>query len=849
MKEKDKTKTTKPTKSKKKKTSVKAVTLWIISVFFVLGVLLVGFMGFILVQNYEIDESQLVMQETSILYDQDGNEATKLFFENREYIEIDKIPKQLQEAFVAIEDQRFYDHGGIDFKAIARALYRDIVARSLVEGGSTITQQLAKNVFLSHEKKLMRKTEEVLIAINLEKEYSKEKILEMYLNYIYFGHGAYGISSAAQVYFDKSVEDLELNEIALLAALPKGPGYYSPFIEGNEERSENRRKVVLNVMYEQGKISKEERDTAIETPLVLNESASHSENPALDTFVDMVLREAQEKYGLSQDDIYTGGYKIYTTLELKAQEAMYEAMRSDSELADELFPASGPDQIVQGSMVILNHSTGGITAAIGGRDYVRKGTNRATADARSPGSTFKPIASYAPALELGWHPYDTLVDEKLSFGGYSPRNYDNKYRGRVTMMDAIRQSYNIPAVWTLNEIGVDKGVESAKKFGIEKLNRELGIALGGSVQTSPLGMAKAFGTFGNHGVMVEPYLIERIVDRNDREVFKHDAEYKQVISAQSSWYMTKMLQRVVQDGTGTRGKLSHDVAAKTGTTQGVFRNGGVTDAWFVGYTPKYVAAVWMGYDRADENHVMQTSGGNHPARVFKYVMDKALEGQEPLRFERPQGVKELEPPVRLDAVQDLQAFLNLSWDMSVSVDIDFTPSEDGRIGYKVYRIDPVTNESQLLAEITKDHLVDGRRWSDTTISLNQPLPSYQLVTYNLETGQEGEPSNIATVQVNPGQFDRENEIEYDEDFADWLKDLLDRFNGGHGNEPGTEPDTDPDTEPGEEGYPPDVPDDPNGGSPPDGSGDGENPAGGNPDHNGTRPEEDEEDVPVDRDNG
>lgn len=825
-------------KTKKKKKNIKIAILSIVSVFFVLGVLLAGFMVFILVQNYQIDETQLVMQETTILYDQAGNEATKLFTENREYVEIDKIPKQLQEAFVAIEDQRFYEHGGIDIRAIGRALYRDILARSAVEGGSTITQQLAKNVFLSHEKKLMRKTEEVLIAINLEKRYTKDEILEMYLNYIYFGHGAHGISAAAQLYFDKEVEELDLSEIALLAALPKGPGYYSPLIEGNEERSEQRRRTVLNVMYDQGKITAEERDEARETPLDLNETVSNSQNPALDTFVDMVIREAQQKYGITQDELYTGGYKIYTTLEMQAQEAMYEAIRSDSELAEELFPAPGPDQIVQGSMVIMDHSTGGITAIMGGRDYVRLGINRATADARSPGSTFKPIAAYAPALEMGWHPYDLLVDEQLSFGGYSPRNYDNTYRGRVTMMDAIRQSYNVPAVWTLNEIGVDKGVQAARDFGIENLNRELGIALGGSVQTSPLAMAKAFGAFGNHGMMMESYVIERIVDRNDREIYKHEAEYNQVISAQSAWYMTKMLQRVVQDGTGTRGSLSHDVAAKTGTTQGVFRNGGVTDAWFVGYTPKYVAAVWMGYDRADENHIMQTSGGNHPARVFKYVMERALEGQTPQRFERPQGVQELEPPVRLNAVQDLSAYLNLSWDLSVSVDLDFTPSEDARVGYKVIRIDALTNESQVIAEITREQLIDGRRWSDTGISLNNPLPSYQVVPFNLETGQEGEASNIVTVQVSPGQLEDGNDIEYDEDFADWLKDLLDHFNNGR------------EREPDEEGNPDESPENPNTENPSDGT-DGEpgNGTGENPndeeDDNAHSPGEDEDHIPVD----
>ncbi|GAA0378865.1 transglycosylase domain-containing protein [Bacillus horti] len=771
-------------KKKKKKINIKVVTLSVIGVFFLVGIVLAAFMGFILVQNYEIDETKLEMMEATILFDQQGNEATKLYTQNREYVSIDQMPQELLDAFVTIEDQRFYEHGGIDFRAIARALYRDIIARSFVEGGSTITQQLAKNVFLSHEKKLLRKTEEVLIAINLEKQYTKDEILEMYLNYIYFGHGAHGISAAAQVYFNKEVEDLNLTEIGLLAALPRGPGLYSPFIEGNEERSEQRRKLVIREMYNQGRISEADRDEALEAPLELTE-VSNSSNPAMDTFIDMVIREAQNRLDVTQDDIFTGGYKIYTTLDMKAQEAMYEAINKDSAASAELFPESSADQIIQGSMVIMDHSTGGVSAVIGGRDYVRTGTNRATANVRSPGSTFKPIAAYAPALEMGWNPYDLIVDEQMSFGNYSPRNYDNVYRGRVTMIDAIRQSYNIPAVWTLNEIGVDRGVQSANDFGIENLNRELGIALGGSVQTSPMGMATAFGVFANEGVKIEPYMIERIVDRNGREVYTNQLNHTQVISAQSAWYMTKMLQRVVQDGTGTRGQLSHDIAAKTGTTQGAFGNGGATDAWFVGYTPKYVAAVWMGYDSVSENHIMQTSGGNHPARVFKYVMDRVLEGQEPLRFQRPEGVSELVPPVRLQPIQDLQAFLNVTWDMEVSVDLDFTPNEDDRVGYRIYRLTPGTEDRQMLAEIGKGELVDGRRWSDTNVSFND-LQNYQVVPYNMDTGQEGDASNVASVQINPGQFEGREGVEYDDDFAEWLQDLIDSFNGGGNNGQGND---------------------------------------------------------------
>jgi penicillin-binding protein 2A len=768
--------------NKNKRKNTKLIVFSIIMTILLSSIVLVGFMGLVLARNYEIDESKLLMWEATTIYDRNNQPVESLFVENRKYIPIQEINPLLPEAFLAVEDQRFYQHQGIDLRAIVRALYKDIIARSKVEGGSTITQQLVKNVFLHNEKKWLRKTEEVLIAIKLERKYTKDQILEMYLNYIYFGHGAHGIGAAAQVYFDKTVEELTLAEIAMLAALPKAPNNYSPLRANNEDRSEQRRKLVLRLMEDQGKITSKAREEAENSQLELNIKGV-SKNPALLTYVDMILEEAEKQYGISSDEIMIGGYEIHTALDLKAQEAMYEALDVESKVSNDLFPTAGPEQIVQGSMVMMEQQTGAIVAIMGGRDYVRKGLNRATSDVRQPGSTFKPIAVYAPALETGWHPYDLVNDEQIEYGGYKPRNYDGKYRGEVPMLEALQWSYNAPAVWLLNQIGIDKGVSYSSLFGFDG-KRELGLALG-NVGASPLQMADAYSAFANQGIMMEPYLIEKIIDREGVDIGKRQLKYQQVVSAQTAWYMTKMLETVVKEGTGKRAQLKHPVAGKTGTTQVPSGHKGVRDAWFVGYTPYYTAAVWMGFDKLDKSHVMDSSGGNHPAKVFNYVMERTLADRPVLGFEKPQGVEELKPPVRLDPIQDLTAFVTLYSDLSVSVDLEFTPTPDERAGYTIYRTDEATGEQKVIAEnLTTSQLINETGWVDKDVYLHGKY-SYVVVVVNLETGQFGEESNRVYVEVTPTYplFRREGQLD-PEDFNQWLEDLVDDYNEGNDEENG-----------------------------------------------------------------
>ncbi|MCY8183378.1 penicillin-binding protein, partial [Bacillus inaquosorum] len=418
---------------------------------------LIGYISIIFLGHYVIDEKKLILHASSKIVDQNGDEVASLYTENREPVSINEIPKQVREAFIAVEDKRFYEHHGIDVKSVGRAVYRDILAGGKVEGGSTITQQLAKNIFLTHDKTFLRKTKEVIIAINLERDYSKDKLLEMYLNQLYFGHGVYGIQAASHYYFNKEVKDLTVSEGAVLAAIPKAPSTYSPVL--HPDKNKERRDTILGMMNDQGYISAKDAVSAQGRTLGLHVK-KQSETPWFDSYIDLVIEEAEDKYSISGEQLLQGGYTIKVPLDSKLQKTAYQVMKQGS-----YYP--GTDQNAEGSAVFINNKTGGVEAAIGGRDYTSKGYNRVTA-VRQPGSTFKPLAVYGPAMqEKKFKPYSLLKDELQSYGDYTPKNYDSRYEGEVTMSDAITYSKNAPAVWTLNEIGVETGKSYLKANGID----------------------------------------------------------------------------------------------------------------------------------------------------------------------------------------------------------------------------------------------------------------------------------------------------------------------------------------------------------------------------------------------
>lgn len=740
--------------------------LWIIFIMTALAIFCAIIVyGFIIINGNKLlkeNVDKLVLPEASIIYDKNGKEASKLLVQNRESVTYAELPDLVKTAFIATEDKRFEEHEGIDYFAIARALVKDVIQRSAAEGGSTITQQLARNLFLNNDKTLFRKATEMSIATALEANFTKDQILEMYLNRIYFGKGAYGIKAAAKTYFGKdNLEKLELWEVATLAAIPKSPTYYNPI--DYPDRSKLRRDTVLLLMADQGKITIEQKISAQAQPIKVSTIRSNDKFPS---YVDMVLREAAEVTGISEEKLHRNGYSIYTKLDVKAQTALEQAYDNP-----ELFPKDGPEQIVQSSMVILDNEDGGVIAIIGGRDYVRKGSNRAL-EKRQPGSAFKPIAVYAPALETGdWHPNSMLDDTKQSFGDYSPRNLSGEYSGSISMADAVRRSINIPTVWLLNEIGVKKGFDFAKSLGIEmdKDDRNLAIALGGlTIGASPLEMARAYSAFADNGTLHTTHTIVSIKDKNNKELYTFESDDEQVMSEQTAWYSTLLLKGVVDGGTGTKAKVkNHQVAGKTGTTQsGIKGVSGNRDIWFVGYTAQYSAAVWMGFADTNKEHILSESSSKSAA-LFSYVMTKALEGSKSSAFEKPSGVKDV-PPIKtsIDPVSDITAEYVVDTN---EIKINWTALKE-ELEYKLYR--KSTSEPFGLLLTTKLTSVQ-----DFNIKPGETY-EYYVTVFDPELELESEASNITEVVV-PAEEDPDTESDIE---------------NGSGNGNGTTPETDPETD-------------------------------------------------------
>ncbi|WP_152393773.1 penicillin-binding protein 1A [Paenibacillus guangzhouensis] len=677
------------------------------------------------------------MEEASIIYDANKNEFTKLFAENREPVTFDEIPEMVRNAFIATEDRRFNEHQGVDLWSIGRAAVKDVIARSKVEGGSTITQQLAKNLFLSHDKTFFRKATEVSIALALENHKTKDEILEMYLNRIYFGKGAYGIKAASIRYFGKSnLKDLEVWEIATLAAMPKAPSSYNPL--SNPEKSKERRGVVLKLMADQGYITQEQMNTAAKVDY--NPDVQTETKRISSAFLDYAIDEASEKTGLTEDELNRGGYKIYTTLVPEAQIAVEEEFADDSN-----FEKSKDEQQMQGSMVIMDQHTGGLVAMAGGRDYIRKGLNRAKVP-RQPGSTFKPIASYGPALETGkFFPWSTVRDDKQSFGDYSPSDLgSNKYIGAVSFTYALQKSINLPSVWLLNEIGVKTGYEFSKKLGIPLVpeDRNLTIALGGlTYGASPIQMATAYSAFANGGYYDPAHSIIEVVDRDNKTVYSFkEGQGDRVMKEQTSYYMTNVLQEVVNNGTGKAAKISgRPTAGKTGTTQhGIkgFKSSANRDVWFVGYTPEWTGAVWMGYDKTDRDHVVK-KGSSQAASLFKKVMTKALANKKKGEFSKPSGV--VEEKVKEEKVNGLVASYAAA---TQSVTLNWSAlSSDNQPTYRVYRKESTESKFTMVGEVASNS------YEDIQVVPNAQY-EYYVTAYLANANIETDPSAKVSIKID-----------------------------------------------------------------------------------------------------
>lgn len=592
----------------------------------------------------KLNESALKDPFSSKIYDMNNNLVTEIGVENRDYVAYEDIPKVVENAFLATEDARFYQHHGIDVIRLGGAVLANITDGFGSEGASTITQQLVKNSFLGMEKTLSRKAQEAWLAFQLERKYTKQQIFEMYVNKIFMSENSHGIATASDIYFGKELKDLKLHEAALLAGMPQSPNNYNPF--RHPERAEKRRNIVLSLMHQHGFISKNEMEEAkkipVEQTLVKEEDRKKDDKP-FDAFVDRVIDEV-EKQG--KFDVFSDGLKIYTTLDPNAQ-TYVEKMLNTNEIVQ------FPNDEFQAGITLLDTKKGEIRAIGGGRNQkVKRGFNYAIDAKRQPGSTFKPIMDYGPAIEhLKWGTYHVLNDKPYKYKTGDPiNNFDRRHLGPMSIREALARSRNIPALQALHETGMDHAKEFAVKLGmpIEEMRESYAI---GTFETSTLRMAGAYSAFGNNGFYTEPYAVKKIVFR-DGSVMDITPETEVVMKDYTAFMITDMLKSVVRDSYGT-GRLAHipglNIAGKTGTTnyseedriKHDIPRSAVPDAWFVGYTTNYTAAVWTGY-KDQKNYIPIENNQQKIAQIlFKNLMQHVSNGIETPDFTVPKSVEKV----------------------------------------------------------------------------------------------------------------------------------------------------------------------------------------------------------------
>lgn len=545
--------------------------------------------------------------------------------ENRRSVPLSDIAHYVVDATLAIEDRRFYDHSGFDLKGMARAVVVNVQSMSAKQGASTLTQQLARNLYLSHERTWQRKLKEAMYTAQLEMKYSKEDILDMYLNQIYYGHGSYGIEAAAMMYFDKHASELSLAESAMLAGIPKGPKYYSPYL--NMKNAKDRQYIILDAMKEGGSITEAQAEAAYAEILNFQPLGSEQQEGFAPYFRDYIRYLAVEQIGIDPSLLNKGGITIYTTLDQEVQAAAEESIR-------QIMPSSSEQQA---ALVAIDPRTGYIKAMVGGRDYKKNQYNRVFASTRQPGSSFKPFL-YLSALQSGFmSPVSRFKSEPTVFSydegrkTYEPHNYGDKYaEDYIDMRTAIGGSDNIYAVNTIMTVGADKVIQTARTLGIRShMNPVPSLALG-TFPVSPFEMASAYGVFANAGIRVEPIAILRIEDRKGNLLYEAKHAEEQVITSAEAYVMTSLLESVFDDG-GTAHRVSatikRPIAGKTGTT--------ATDAWLVGYTPELAAAVWVGYDK---DRKLTVAEAHRAAPIFARFIEGSLSAVPPKYFPVPKGV-------------------------------------------------------------------------------------------------------------------------------------------------------------------------------------------------------------------
>ncbi|MFH1710324.1 MAG: PBP1A family penicillin-binding protein [bacterium] len=605
----------------------------IILYFIVFAAILSGLFLQILTQLPNVETISIFSpSETTEIYASDGTILAKLHREeNRYVVPLEKISRILQKAVVSTEDERFYQHRGIDFQGILRAAVTNITKKRIEEGGSTITQQLARNLFLTRKKSITRKIAEIVLALQIERRYTKSEILELYLNQIYWGHNAYGIESASLVYFNKHASELSLAEAALLAGIIEGPEKFSPY--KNMEGARSRQSSVLSKMVELGLITEASANFAKMQPLVLSTEIPNKYKFIAPYFTTYVVNQLINKFG--EYTVYNGGLRVYTTLDPNKQRVAEEVVKKFLQEEGETYNFS------QTALLSLDPRTGYIRAMVGGASFEASEFNRAWQSKRQPGSSFKPFI-YTAAMEVGVSPgfiledspatYEVPADEWNPEGIWEPKNFDEKYRGKVTVRQALEKSFNIPSVRLLDKIGVGNALDVAKRMGIKSpLKRALGLTLGIS-EVTLLEMTSAYGVFANGGIRVEPTAITKIEGPRGQLVYKYTIVEKKALNKNIAAVMVDMMQGVLLRGTGVRGNIDRPAGAKTGTTE-EFK-----DAWFLGYVPQLVTGVWVGNDN---NEPMEgvTEVAVSP-RIWKAYMSNVLIDEPVIDFPKPEGLVE-----------------------------------------------------------------------------------------------------------------------------------------------------------------------------------------------------------------
>ena len=595
--------------------------------------LLTGGYLFYLAKTTNVKDLQNALKATTIIYDKNGDQAGSLTGQKGTYVELDAISENLQNAVVATEDRSFYKNSGINYGRFFLAILT--LGRS--GGGSTITQQLAKNAYLSQDQTVERKANEFFLALEINKKYSKKEILTMYLNNAYFGNGVWGIEDASKKYFGVSASQLSLDQSAVLAGMLKGPEIYNPLY--SVENATNRRNTVLQNMVAAGYIDQKTADQSAAVDIhgqLVDAYEGKSEDYRYPSYFDAVINEAVNEYGLTEEDIVKNGYRIYTELDQNYQASMQVIYDNTA-----LFPVAEDGTRAESGSVALDPKTGGVRALVGrvGSDQNPgfRTYNYATQAARSPGSTIKPLVVYSPAVAEGWSTNKELDNSTTQYGSYEVNNYAGiQSSPTVPMYQALAESLNLPAVATANDLGLDTVFEYGKKFGLnmDKVDKSLAVALGAGVTTNPMQMAQAYGTFANGGVMNDAHLITKIENASGQVVKSHSQKSTRVLSGSTTDKMTNMMLGTFSNGTGVNAApYGYTMAGKTGTTETSFNKDLSGDQWVIGYTPDVVISQWLGFPTTDENHYLTDSSAGTASEIFRNVANSVLPYTDGTQFD------------------------------------------------------------------------------------------------------------------------------------------------------------------------------------------------------------------------